>query len=283
MAMASQSKSNPTIITRRNSMSNDSIHAHAAGTSTTMARSASMSHLPSQPTKRRTSIRFNRQVEMAIVDYVEDICPRAPRRLFYSDEDYARMKSDRHLDAQRILLEKEEREAAEQRPRHQPQLPNLKTSSYFFQQQQQQECEEVESLKEDKPDNNDYEYDNHDADSDDDQDDESICEFGIDHLICTREERNGRIRRARGVLVAVIEEQGRASEYQNDMEHRLARASLRASQMARIQAIERAAEVEEHCAKMMRRRCSTCDRHRLSAGSDDRQLPLRCSRRASCA
>ena len=279
MAMSSQSKSTSTIITtRRNSMSNDNIHAQAAGTSTTMARSASMSHLPSQP-KRRTSIRFNRQVEMAIVDYVEDICPRAPRRLFYSDEDYARMKSDRHLDAQRILLEKEEREAAEHRPRRQPQVPNLKTSSYFFQ-QQQEECEEVEPSKDNTSDNNDYGYDNYDTD---DSDAESICEFGIDHLICSREERNGRIRRARGVLVAVLDEQGRESDYQNDVEHRLARASLRASQMARIQAIERAAEVEEHCAKMMRRRRSTGDRRRLPAGSDDRPLPLRCSRRASCA
>ena len=216
---------------------------------------------------------------MAIVDYVEDICPRAPRRLFYSDEDYARMKSDRHLDAQRILLEKEEREAAEHRPRRpQQQLRNLKTSSYFFQ-QQQQECEGVESSKDTSSDNNDYEYDNYDTG---DSDAESICEFGIDHLICTREERDGRIRWARGVLAAVLDEQGRESDHQNDMEHRLARASLRASQKARIQAIERAAKVEEHCAKMMRRRRSTGDLRRLSAGSDDRPLPLQCSRRASC-
>ena len=215
-------------------------------------------------TRRSTSlptiykeVTFDSAVSYATISYVHDICPKAPERLFYADEDYHRMKGAIRADVKQIKLEtkkrqeqKKTKETEKQRyysDKYMDGTPrNVKTSSHL-------------------PSYNHDDYGEEEVESDSD-----LCNWGIEHHTCSKAERQERSERARSVINSVLWKQSiiRQSKSSSDLRNpdlvdtitsKLARTSIKASQVARIQAVERATKVEFHCSKIIDRRHSEGD------------------------
>ena len=224
-------------------------------------------------TRRATSlptiykeVTFDNAVTYATISYVHDICPRAPERLFYADEDYHQMKVAIRADAKQIkraIKKRQERfqetEKNTKETYHDGEdgkymdgtLRNMKTSSYL--------------PSYDKKSFNPDGYGDDEVASD-----SELCNWGIEHHTCSKAEREERSERARSVINSVLWKQSiiRQSKSASDLRNpdlvdtitsKLARTSIKASQVARIQAVERATKVEFHCSKIIDRRHSEGD------------------------
>lgn len=217
-------------------------------------------------TRRSTSlptiykeVTFDSTVSYATISYVHDICPKAPERLFYADEDYHRMKGAIRADVKQIKLETKKRQEQKktkgtEKHRYSSDkymdgtLRNVKTSSYLPSYEHEGYGDEVVHVE---------------SDSD-------LCNWGIEHYTCSKAERQERSERARSVINSVLWKQSiiRQSKSSTDLRNpdlvdnitsKLARTSIKASQVARIQAVERATKVEFHCNKIIDRRHSEGD------------------------
>lgn len=199
-------------------------------------------------------VTFDSAVSYATISYVHDICPKAPERLFYADEDYHRMKGTIRADVKQIKLEtkkRQEQKKTKETEKHRYSSDkymdgtprNVKTSSYLPS----------------------YDYGEEEVESDSD-----LCNWGIEHHTCSKAERQERSERARSVINSVLWKQSiiRQSKSSSDLRNpdlvdtitsKLARTFIKASQVARIQAVERATRVEFHCSKIIDRRHSEGD------------------------